>query len=119
MRTRHSINDLFSYIEEPLKFAATEVQILEYLFEGADNTILSAIYISLEDVMRTCLSKCKVEAAEREKRSRDYTYLINAISEGQIDLAVAMILMLLNTIQKEAEDSFSEDNFQKVAMGRA
>jgi Transcriptional regulators len=113
------VANLHRAVGDPVRFAQTEVQILELIFDGADNTILSAIYVSLEDVMRSCLSRCKTTVSSREKRARDYTYLINAISEGQIDLAVAMILMLLNTIQKEAEDAFPEDNMNEVAFGRA
>ncbi len=101
-------SDLQTLTKDKNKFAYTEVQMFEYLFEGADNTILSAIYISLEDVMRTCLTKCKTSNQDREKRAKDYTYLVQAIYEGQIDLAVAMVLMLLNTIQKEAEEAFPE-----------
>lgn len=116
-KTKQLINEFYNNIDSPQQFARIEVKLLEHLFKGVDNKILTSIYVSLEDLMRSCLSKCKSCNIAREKRARDYSYLINAIAEGQVDLAVAMILMLLNTIQKEAEDAFPENN--AIAVSRA
>lgn len=99
------------------KTCTIEVSLLEEIISGANNTILSSIFISLEDVMRTCLAQCPSSRISREKRSRDYSYLLNAIGDGQVDLAVAMMLMLLNTLQKEANLNFpTQNNNARVAM---
>lgn len=87
-----------------------EVKFLKTLMSLTDNLVLSSIFSSLEEVMTTCLSKTMFDNEQNKKRAKEYLMLITAISEGTQDIAVAMILMLLNTLKQEADRIFPVDD---------
>ncbi|NCC65813.1 MAG: FadR family transcriptional regulator [Spirochaetia bacterium] len=74
------------------------------------NQILSCIYDNLSPMLDSAMRSIKFTAHQLEKRSKDYLYLCEALQNGQTDLAVALVLVTLNTLESKVMDHYPDEN---------
>ena len=82
-------------------FHDAENEFHHILIKANGNQILSSIYDNLAPMLETALGTIKFTPLQLEKRSKDYSYLCEALQDGQTDLAVALILVTLTTIDMD------------------
>lgn len=75
------------------------------LIDSNDNVILSAIYENLSPLLYTSMDRISNSYVEMEKSTREHRYLVEAIENGQTDLAVALALVHLTAIRAKLESS--------------
>ena len=74
------------------------------LVRSNDNIILDAIYENLSPLLDESLSYSAVTFEEYEKKVREYHYIVEALQNGQTDLAVALVLVDLTNLKKRIEE---------------
>lgn len=74
------------------------------------NQILSSIYDNLCPMLESALNAIKFTALQLEKRSKDYSYLCEALQNGQTDLAVALVLVTLTTLEHKVMDHYPDES---------
>jgi DNA-binding FadR family transcriptional regulator len=74
------------------------------LVRSNDNIILDAIYENLSPLLEESLSYSAVTVEEYEKKVREYRYIVEALQNGQTDLAVALVLVNLTSLKKRIEE---------------
>ena len=89
-----------SSIEE---FLAYESDFHKILVRSNDNIILDAIYENLSPLLDQSLAFAAITIEEYEKKVREYQYIAEALSNGQTDLAVALVLVNLTNLKKRIE----------------
>lgn len=74
------------------------------LIKSNDNIILNSIYENLSPQLYAALDRIKESLAEKKKKVNEYRYLVDALENGQTDLAVALTLVNLTSISDKFED---------------
>lgn len=74
------------------------------LIKSNDNVILTSIYENLSPQLYTALDSIKENLAEKKKKVNEYRYLVEALENGQTDLAVALTLVNLTNISDKVDD---------------
>lgn len=74
------------------------------LIKSNDNIILTSIYENLSPQLYAALDRIKENLAEKKKKVNEYRYLVDALENGQTDLAVALTLVNLTNISDKFED---------------
>lgn len=82
---------------------AHDFQFHKTLIESNDNIILTAIYENLSPMLYESMDRITNTYVELEKSTREHRYLIEALENGQTDLAVALALVHLNAIKGKLE----------------
>ncbi len=77
------------------------------LIDSNDNVILTAIYENLSPLLYTSMDQISNSYVELEKSTREHRYLVEALEQGQTDLAVALTLVHLTAIRGKLEESNS------------
>jgi len=80
------------------------------LVRSNDNIILDAIYENLSPLLDESLSYAAVTYEEFEKKVREYQYIVEALQNGQTDLAVALVLVNLTSLKKRIEAHIAAAN---------
>lgn len=80
------------------------------LVHSNGNSILNAIYENLSPLLEENVKLIKFSYAEMEKRARDYSYLCDALQNGQTDLAVALMLVAMTALKAKIIDKFPDEN---------
>ncbi|MDC7244804.1 MAG: GntR family transcriptional regulator [Sphaerochaetaceae bacterium] len=73
------------------------------LIDSNDNVILTAIYENLSPMLYASMEKITSTFTEIEKSTREHRYLVEALQNGQTDLAVALVLVHLTAIRGKLE----------------
>lgn len=73
------------------------------LIDSNDNVILTAIYENLSPMLYASMDKISNTFVELEKNTREHRYLVEALQNGQTDLAVALTLVHLTAIRGKLE----------------
>lgn len=73
------------------------------LIDSNDNVILTAIYENLSPLLYTSMDRITNTYSELEKSTREHRYLVEALEQGQTDLAVALALVHLTAIKGKLE----------------
>jgi DNA-binding FadR family transcriptional regulator len=97
------------------QFQAAEKEFNTVLVFANDNQILTSIYDNLAPLLDSAVKSLRFSAQELEKRSRNYSYLCDALANGQTDLAVALILVTLTGLQNKVNDKFPDSSSQAYA----
>lgn len=63
------------------------------IIKSNDNIILNSIYENLAPQLANVMKKIEETPLERKKKINEYHYLVDALKEGQTDLAVALALV--------------------------
>ena len=92
----HDANSLSS-------FHVHESDFHKVLVRSNDNIILDAIYENLSPLLDQSLAYAALTSDEYEKKVREYQYIAEALSNGQTDLAVALVLVNLTNLKKKIE----------------
>ncbi len=74
------------------------------LIKSNDNIILNSIYENLSPQLYAALDRIKENLPEKKKKVNEYRYLVDALENGQTDLAVALTLVNLTSISDKFED---------------
>ena len=85
------------------RFRKCEGDFHKVLVRSNDNIILDAIYENLSPLLDESLSYSAVTFEEYEKKVREYHYIVEALQNGQTDLAVALVLVDLTNLKKRIE----------------
>ncbi len=88
------------------EFRVQESKFHKVLVRSNDNMILDVIYENLSPLLDESLSYSAVTYEEYEKKVREYQYIVEALENGQTDLAVALVLVNLTSIKKKIEETF-------------
>lgn len=91
------------------EFRKQESKFHKVLVRSNDNMILDVIYENLSPLLDESLSYSAVTFEEYEKKVREYQYIVEALENGQTDLAVALVLVNLTSIKKKIERAFKEE----------
>jgi len=73
------------------------------LIDSNENVILTAIYENLSPLLYQSMDQITNTFAELEKSTREHRYLVEALEQGQTDLAVALALVHLTAIRGKLE----------------
>jgi DNA-binding FadR family transcriptional regulator len=91
-------------------FNNAEAEFHRTLVYANGNQILSTIYSNLSPMLDAAMTSIKFTSLEIEKRSKDYTYLCEALQNGQTDLAVALVLVTLTTLEKKVMGHYPDED---------
>ena len=64
----------------------------QILIRSNGNIILDAIYENLAPLLDEVLLYSAIQGEDFEKKVREYEYIVEALEQGQTDLAVALVL---------------------------
>ncbi|MGH0052363.1 MAG: FadR/GntR family transcriptional regulator [Sphaerochaetaceae bacterium] len=92
------------------EFNRAEAEFHRTLVNANGNQILSVIYSNLSLLLDTAMSSVKFTPEQLEKRSRDYVYLCEALQNGQTDLAVALVLVTLTSLESMVMDHYPDED---------
>ncbi|NMA23698.1 MAG: FadR family transcriptional regulator [Spirochaetales bacterium] len=84
-------------------FKENEYEFHAVLIKSNDNIILSSIYENLAPQLYDALDRLSENYAEQRKKVNEYRYLVEALQNGQTDLAVALTLVNLTTTREKFE----------------
>ncbi len=73
------------------------------LIDSNENVILTAIYENLSPMLYASMEKISNTFIELDKSTREHRYLVEALQNGQTDLAVALTLVHLTAIRGKLE----------------
>ena len=73
------------------------------LIDSNDNVILTAMYENLSPLLYSSMDQISNTYGELEKSTREHRYLVEALEQGQTDLAVALALVHLTAIRGKLE----------------
>jgi len=85
------------------QFKATEFEFHAALIKSNDNIILSSIYENLAPQLYAAMDRLPETYNEQKKKVNEYRYLVDALVNGQTDLAVALTLVNLTNIKDKFE----------------
>ena len=71
------------------------------IIKSNDNIILNSIYENLSPQLFNIMEKIDETKVERKKKLNEYHYLVEALKEGQTDLAVALALVNATNIRNK------------------
>jgi len=91
-------------------FQDLDSQFNRELIKSNNNTILNAIYDNLLPLLETNIRKLKYSYRQMEKKIQEYTYICEALQNGQTDLAVALVLVTLTSLRQKVEEKFEADS---------
>ncbi len=74
------------------------------LIKSNDNIILNSIYENLSPQLYAALDRLKETLTEKKRKVNEYNYLVDALENGQTDLAVALTLVNLTNINDKFEE---------------
>ncbi len=73
------------------------------LIRSNGNIILDAIYENLAPLLDEVLLYSAIQGEDFEKKVREYEYIVEALEQGQTDLAVALVLVSLTDVKSKIE----------------
>ncbi|WP_320129161.1 GntR family transcriptional regulator [uncultured Sphaerochaeta sp.] len=85
------------------QFKQVEFEFHTALIRSNDNVILNSIYENLSPQLYTALDRLPETYGEQKKKVNEYRYLVEALENGQTDLAVALTLVNLTNIKDKFE----------------
>jgi DNA-binding FadR family transcriptional regulator len=94
-------------VESLRQFKQMDFEFHTTLIKSNDNIILNSIYENLSPQLYAALDRLKETLAEKRKKVNEYRYLVEALENGQTDLAVALTLVNLTNIK----DKFDQLDF--------
>lgn len=90
--------------EEALaEFKDVELEFHATLIKSNDNAILTHIYDYLAPQLHSAMERLTETFKEQQKKVNEYRYLVDALENGQTDLAVALTLVNLTNISEKFE----------------
>jgi len=84
-------------------FKDTDLEFHAALIKSNDNIILSSIYENLAPQLYAAMDRLPETYSEQRKKVNEYRYLVEALENGQTDLAVALTLVNLTNIKDKFE----------------
>ena len=91
-------------------FQDAENEFHHILINANGNQILCCIYDNLAPMLVSALNAIKFTPIQIEKRARDYMHLCEALQNGQTDLAVALVLVTLTTLENKVNDRYPDES---------
>ncbi|MBO4388805.1 MAG: FadR family transcriptional regulator [Spirochaetales bacterium] len=90
------------------EFLTQESSFLKVLIRSNNNPILNSIYDNLVPLLDTNIRTLKFTYHDLQKRAREFSYISDAIRNGQTDLAVALVLAALFPVSQKVGQKFEE-----------
>jgi len=85
------------------EFKEVELEFHATLIKSNDNVILTHIYDYLAPQLYEAMERLTETFKEQQKKVNEYRYLVDALENGQTDLAVALTLVNLTNISEKFE----------------
>jgi len=85
------------------EFKKVELEFHATLIKSNDNAILTHIYDYLAPQLYEAMERLTETFKEQQKKVNEYRYLVDALENGQTDLAVALTLVNLTNISEKFE----------------
>lgn len=92
------------------RFHDCDSEFQDIIVHSNGNLILNAIYENLSPLLEDNIKLIKFTYQEMEKRARDYSYLCDALQNGQTDLAVALMLVAMTALRAKIIDKFPDED---------
>ncbi|AEC01315.1 regulatory protein GntR HTH [Parasphaerochaeta coccoides DSM 17374] len=90
-------------------FRQTDINFHKTLFHSVDNIIFNSFYENFSPLLHSHLEKLEESFTEKKKKVNEYRYLIEALDDGQTNLAVALILTRMTNLRRMFENMFVSD----------
>jgi len=90
-------------------FLDAEMDFHHTLVMANNNQILSSIYENLCPLLDQAMRSIRFSAGQLDKRAKNYAYLCEALENGQTDLAVALVMVTLSTLEDKVLDHYPEE----------
>ncbi len=89
--------------EALLQWNSLDFEFHKTLIDSNENVILTAIYENLSPLLYASMEQITNTYLELEKSTREHRYMVEALENGQTDLAVALTLVHLSAIRGKLE----------------
>jgi len=89
--------------EALLQWNSLDFEFHKTLIDSNENVILTAIYENLSPLLYASMEQITNTYVELEKSTREHRYMVEALENGQTDLAVALTLVHLSAIRGKLE----------------
>ena len=81
-------------------FSRNDFSFLQSIAECSRNSILKSIYKSFSSQLKKLLTPADESIEERKQKVLQYSYLLDAVKEGDDEMAASIIVVLLKRIQR-------------------
>lgn len=81
-------------------FSSNDFSFLQSIAECSHNSILKSIYKSFSSQLKKLLTPADESIEERKQKVLQYSYLLDAVKEGDDELAASIIVVLLKRIRR-------------------
>ena len=92
--------DLQSVSGSEEDFSSNDFSFLQSIAECSRNSILKSIYKSFSSQLKKLLTPADESIEERKQKVLQYSYLLDAVKEGDDELAASIIVVLLKRIRR-------------------
>lgn len=108
------VKDLIIFETSGDKEAVQDFQSCDFSFHLAvvssnNNIVFRSIYNSLAPQLKKIMSSLPETLEERRKKVREYGYLVDALRQGQTDLAVALTLVYTTSLRQKFNAHYEEE----------
>ena len=93
--------------EALLQWNSLDFEFHKTLIDSNENVILTAIYENLSPLLYASMEQITNTFVELEKSTREHRYMVEALENGQTDLAVALTLVHLSAIRGKLESKMT------------
>lgn len=81
-------------------FSNHDFSFLREIAECSDNSILKSIYKSFSPQLKKLLTPSSESIEERKRKALQYSYLFDAVRDGDDELAASIVVVILKRIQR-------------------
>ena len=81
-------------------FSSNDFSFLQSIAECSHNSILKSIYKSFSSQLKKLLTPADESIEERKRKALQYSYLFDAVREGDDELAASVVVVILKRIQR-------------------
>jgi DNA-binding FadR family transcriptional regulator len=106
---RDCVARMEKHSDNPLQTLSEERKYFFTLVKANNNQILLAIYENMMPLVINAIKQVSFTPAEIEKQTKNCIYLLEALENGQTDLAVALTLVTISTIQNKVLAKFPDE----------
>jgi DNA-binding FadR family transcriptional regulator len=107
---RNTVDKMEKHQDDIVKLLSDERKYFYTLVKANNNQILLAIYDNMMPLVVGAISQISFSSMETEKQTKNCTYLLEALEDGQTDLAVALALVTLSSMEDKVLAKFPDES---------
>lgn len=81
-------------------FSSNDFSFLQSIAECSHNSILKSIYKSFSSQLKKLLTPADESIEERKQKVLQYSYLLDAVKEGDDELAASIVIVMMKRIRR-------------------